>query len=193
MEVRLSVTGETTLDAAREKTAADVAPHPDRLGVTAARRLRAPMLATWPLEVDAGFADMPTRDPWVTIVRDSIADYRSGRADRARQRWHDDIKWRLAGDGGLVGEWTGAEQIFGLHRLLRRETDNTFRQRLIALEGGRGPFVDAHLRTYARRGDKSLDMTTLVVFELNGGQIRCVTEMPGDRAAWRDFWAGPPR
>jgi ketosteroid isomerase-like protein len=157
---------------------------------TAATPLRAAMIATWPLEVDNGFTSRLNRDPWVTIVRDSIDDYRSGRPDRARQRWHDDIRWRLQADGGLQGDWTGPEQIFNLHRLLRRETDNTFHQRLIALEGSRGPFVDAHLRTRARRAGRDLDIATLVVFELSNGRVRCVTELPGDRDAWREFWAG---
>src|SRR5688500_19318883 len=85
---------------------------------TAATPLRSAMIATWPLEVDNGFANRLNRDPWVTIVRDSIDDYRSGRPDRARQRWHDDIRWRLQADGGVQGEWTGPEQIFNLHRLL---------------------------------------------------------------------------
>ncbi len=157
---------------------------------TAARPLRTPLIATWPLEVDEGFAGRPSIDPWVTIVRDSIDDYRSGRPDRARQRWLDDIRWRVQADGGLQGEWTGPEQVFNLHRLLRRETDNTFHQRLIALEGSRGPFVDAHLRTRARRAGRLLDIATLVVFELSSGRIRSVTELPGDREAWRQFWDG---
>jgi hypothetical protein len=157
---------------------------------TAARPLRAAMIATWPLDVEDGFERLPSRDPWVSIVRDSIVDYRSGRADRARQRWSDDIRWRLSADGGLDGEWVGPEQVFNLHRLLRRETDNTFRQRLIALEGARGPFVDAHLRTTAQRNGRSLDVSTLVVFEVSNGRISCVTELPGDRVAWREFWAG---
>jgi hypothetical protein len=28
------------------------------------------------------------------------------------------------------------------------------------------------------------------VFELSGSRIHAVTEMPGDPAAWRDFWSG---
>src|SRR5215210_3019984 len=121
------------------------------------------MIATWPLDVEEAFSGGGSSDPWVTIVRDSIEDYRAGRSDRARLRWHEDIRWRIPGDAGVHGEWTGAEQIFNLHRFLRRETDDTFRQRLIALEGSRGPFVDAHLRTTAARRGRTLDISTLVV------------------------------
>jgi len=146
------------------------------------------MIATWPLEIDEAFEGRYSRDPWVSIVRESITDYREGRADRARQRWSDEIRWRLSADGGLQGEWLGPEQVFNLHRQLRRETDNTFRQRLIALEGSRGPFVDAYVRTSAERAGRHLDCSSLIVFELSNGRISTVTEMPGDREAWRRFW-----
>ena len=182
--LRLTVTEEQVLDAPISR--------PDAPGEgivrTAARPLRAAMVATWPLELDDGFEGRHSRDPWVAIVRESIMDYRSGRADRARQRWSDDIRWRLSADAGLHGEWVGPEQVFNFHRLLRRETDNTFRQRLIALEGSRGPFVDAHLRTNAERSGRRLDLSTLIVFEVDNGRINCVTELPGDRDAWREFW-----
>lgn len=162
---------------------------PGRESRTGGRPLRAAMIAAWPLEVEPGFDSSHSPDPWVTIVRESISDYRSGRADRASQRWHEDIRWRIPGDGGLRGEWTGAEQIFNLHRLVRRLTDNTFRQHLVALEGSGSPFVDAHVRTTAARLGRTLDTTSLIVFELASGRISCVTEMPGDREAWRAFWA----
>jgi ketosteroid isomerase-like protein len=183
--MQLPVTEEPVLEASMGRSAAgdgDVVP-------TAARPLRAAMIATWPLELDQAFEGRHSRDPWLAIVRESVMDYREGRADRARQRWSDDIRWRLSADAGLKGEWVGPEQVFNLHRLLRRETDNTFRQRLIALEGGRGPFVDAHLRTTAERAGRRLDISTLLVFELSNGRISCVTELPGDREAWRVFWS----
>ncbi len=161
----------------------------ERGGGTGASPLRQAMIATWPLEMDDAVDGSRTSDPWVAIVRESMTDYRSGRADRASQRWHDAIRWRIPCDGGLNGEWTGAAQVFNLHRLVRRLTENTFRQRLVALEGSHGPFVDAHLRTTASRAGRTLDIATLIVFELSAGKISCVTEMPGDRDAWRAFWA----
>ena len=171
--MRLTVTEERVLDAPISRPDA---PGDDILP-TAPRPLRQAMVATWPLEVEDAFEGPHSRDPWVAIVRESIMDYRSGRADRARQRWSDEIRWRLSADGGLHGEWVGPEQVFNLHRLLRRETDNTFH-----------PFVDAHLRTSAERAGHRLDMSTLVIFEVTNGRISCVTELPGDREAWARFW-----
>jgi ketosteroid isomerase-like protein len=150
----------------------------------------APTVARWPLETDPEFEASHPQDPSVAIVHSSIADYRAGRADRASARWHDAIRWRVPVEGGGGGEWTGPEAIFGLHRDLARRTDGTFRQRLIALEGSRGPFVQAHVHTRASRDGRTLDMPSLIVFELSGDRISSVTELPGDRAAWRAFWEG---
>jgi hypothetical protein len=153
------------------------------------RRLAA-TIARWPLEVEDGFstAFLPPGDQSISIVRQSIDDYRSGRADRAAQSWHDEIIWRVLGDGRLAGEWIGPEKVFAYHRLAERLADGDFSQRLIALEGSHGVTVNAYLRTTATRRGRRLDIPTLAMFELVGGRIRCVTEVPGDREAWRDFW-----
>jgi hypothetical protein len=185
----LPITREPTLATATPAAGSTSAGLTGGLPPHTTRRLREPLIATWPVEVDAGFADWRDPDPWAATVHDTIEHYRTGHADLARRRWTDDIRWRIPGDAGLHGEWVGAEQVFKYHRLLRRETDNTFRQRLVALEGSQGPFVNAHLRTTARRSGRVLDIATLVVFELSGGRVSVVTEMPGDREAWASFWA----
>jgi hypothetical protein len=143
--------------------------------------------AHWPLEVDE-VIERPNRDPWISIVRQSIDDYRLGRPDRASHAWDAAIIWRVTGHGPVGPEQHGPAQIFRYHRLLARLTRGTFRQRLLALEGSRGPVVEAHLRTTAARADKRLDIPTLIVFELAGPVIRRITEIPGDQAAWATFW-----
>ena len=169
--------------------AADPGVLPER--APGSRRHLAPTIARWPIEVEEGFwtAFLPPGDQSISIVRRSIDDYRSGRADRAAQGWHDGIVWRVVGDGRLAGEWVGSEKVFAYHRLAQQLADGDFRQRLIALEGSRGVTVNAYLRTTASRKGRHLDIPTLTMFELSGGRIRCVTEIPGDRDAWRDFWA----
>ena len=52
-----------------------------------------------------------------------------------------------------------------------------------------GPIVEAHVRTTATRGDRNLDIPTLIVFELSAMRICQVTEIPGDVAAWEAFLA----
>jgi ketosteroid isomerase-like protein len=149
----------------------------------------APTIARWPLEVDGGFETRWCSDTATNVVRQSLADYRSGRADRASRVWHDDITWSVPGPAPVGGERIGPDGVFAYHDLLERLSDGTFRQRLLALEGCRGSIVTAYLRTTASRAGRRLEVPTLAVFELAGGRVRRVTELPGDRAAWEGFCA----
>ncbi len=151
-----------------------------------------PTVARWPLEVFDGFARMPSLDPWLSLVRDSIVAYREGRSDVAEWAWARDIEWRLEGVDPTGREHRGGEPIFHYHRMLSHLTDGTYRQRIVALEPSGGPIVQAHVRTHARRGRRVLDIPSLIVFELNGGRIRRVHELPGDRKAWDRFWNDRP-
>jgi ketosteroid isomerase-like protein len=156
---------------------------------TSARGRGIGTIAMWPLEATDGYP-RPARetDSWARLVREAIELYRTGRADAARQLWTDDIVWRVIGDGAPSGEHQGAEAIFAYHRRAARLTDGTYRQELVAFEGG-GPIVTAYLRTRAQRGERTLDIPSLVVFEVARMQIRRVAELPGDQEAWNRFWA----
>jgi hypothetical protein len=153
------------------------------------RRRPAATIARWPIEVDEAAGQLWSTDASVTLVRSMIDDYRGGLADRAAEKWHDDVLWRVLGEGPLGGDWLGRERVLEYHRLAERLSDGDYRQRLIALEGSRGSIVNGYLRTEASRGERRIDMPTLVVFEIAGGRIRRVTELPGDRAAWAAFWS----
>ena len=165
---------------------------PVRRGLRAPRAPRerlVPTVARWPLDVDDGFESSHSTDPAIAVVRRSLADYRSGRADQASRAWHDSITWSVRGRPPVGGEWVGPEGVFAYHALLDRRSEGSFRQRLIALEGSRGSIVDAYLRTTATRGGRRLDIPSLAVFELSGGRVQRVTEVPGDCEAWEVFWA----
>ncbi len=146
-------------------------------------------VARWPLDVEGALGGAWRGDPAIAIVRGSLVDYRSGRADRASLAWHDDISWFVPGPPPVGGRWSGPDGIFEYHALLTQLSSGTFRQHLVALEGSRGSIVDAYVRTTAMRDGRRLEMPSLVVFELAAGRVRCVTELPGDLAAWEAFWA----
>jgi ketosteroid isomerase-like protein len=141
----------------------------------------------WPLDVESVRRLVPS-DPYVAIVRVSVLDYAAGRSDIAQTVWADDIVWRVHGEGRLSGDYRGAEAIFDYHRKLQALTGGTFQQELIAFMAGGGPVVDAHLRTVARRRDRSLSIPTLLAFEIAAGRVKTITEFPGDRDAWENFW-----
>jgi ketosteroid isomerase-like protein len=131
---------------------------------------------------------VPIRDPWTSIVRDALRRKPDGRLDGPRPQWSEDIEWSVPGEPPIGGPHRGREAVLAYHSELMRLTGGTFRQRLLALEGG-GPFVCAYLRTEARRRGNSLSMPTLLVFELGAGRITRVSELPGDLAQWETFWA----
>ena len=152
-------------------------------------RTLAATIARWPLDLDAGLEARNNTDAAIAIVSRSVLDYRTGRADQASRSWADEIVWSVRGAQPVGGEWKGAEGVFAYHALLERLSEGTFRQRLVALEGCRGSSVTAYLRTTAARNGRELDIPTLAVFELSGGRVIRVTEMPGDLPAWDAFWA----
>lgn len=147
-----------------------------------------PTIVRWPLDVPDEFATTFLRDPWHSMVRDSIVAYREGRSDVASWSWTDDITWRVSANG-VSEEHHGADRIFGYHQRLVRASGGTFRQRLVALHGCQGPIVEASIQSTARRMGRDLDLSGLIVFELAGSRIRTVTEMPGDPETWGRFWA----
>src|SRR4051812_23341323 len=139
----------------------------------------------WPLDVDPDWARPRPRDPWADVVQRSIDAYRSGRVHDLGQTWDEAISWRVSGGRGrpsIADDRRGPEGVFAYHRELIERSDGTFRQRLISLEGSLGPIVEAHVRTTASRGDHTLDIPSLLVFELSASRIRVVNEIPGDCA-----------
>jgi hypothetical protein len=130
-----------------------------------------------------------SRDPWVSLVRRSLADYAAGRLETLWRSWDEQLVWSIA------AAWpdsaaTGPEAVAAYHQRLAHASGGTFEQRIEALNGSNGPIVDAHVRTTARIGSRRLDVPTLLTFELAAMRIRRVTEIPGDPVAWQRFWAG---
>jgi hypothetical protein len=148
-------------------------------------------IAAWNLLVPDALLDVRCLDPWRQIVQQSLADEHEGAHDDAGRAWDGAVVWDLKGvdpTGRLPA--AGGEDVLGYHRDLGQLTDFTFAQELVSVEGSRGPIVEAHVRTTARRGDRTLDIPTLIVFELSCLRVRRVTEIPGDITAWDAFWRG---
>lgn len=130
----------------------------------------------------------PSVDPWTAIVRRAVEDLRLGRLERASETWHDDATWTIRCVPEHQRELAAPAAVIDQFRTLATRTANTFRQRLLGLTGSDGPIVTAYVRTLARRGRRTLDQPSLLVFEVAAGRIRRVTELPGDVAAWCRFW-----
>jgi ketosteroid isomerase-like protein len=161
-------------------------------------------LAAWPLTIPDHLLEVRCPDPWMQVVHRSLLAERDGEHDEVSRAWDESVAWQLTApdptradvDAGADGRGeafrdaphVGAERIIAYHRGLARLTDWTFSQELVSLESGRGPIVEAHLRTTASRAGRTLDTPTLLVFELSSLRVRRVTEIPGDLKAWEAFW-----
>lgn len=143
----------------------------------------------WPLELDERLPKGSYADPAVALVRHAMLADRGRHDEGSMSPWHEDVTWRVLGSTTFRDPWTGRGGILDYRRLLARLSDDTFRQRLIGLEGSQGATVAAYLRTTATRLDRRLAIPTLLIFELGEGRIRAVTETPGDLVAWDRFWS----
>jgi ketosteroid isomerase-like protein len=140
-----------------------------------------------PLRIDPSLRPGVSKDPWVAMVAASLVDYAAGHTERAMSSWHDAITWEVRCAGTETAA-IGPRAVLDYHADLLARTDGTFRQDLVSLEASGGPVVAAHVRTTASRGDRSLDMPSLLVFEVAHGRIRRVTEIHGDPVSWGAFW-----
>ena len=147
-------------------------------------------IAAWHLTIPPDLADARCADPWLQVVHRSLLAELDGEHEEVSRGWDDSVTWELTGPDPTTdaGPHVGATAIIRYHRELARRSDWTFTQELVSLEGGRGPIVEAHLRTTATRTGRTLDTPTLLVFELASLRVRKVTEIPGDLKAWEAFW-----
>src|SRR3954454_22265175 len=151
------------------------------------RHARRAQLAA-PFKLGPSLVSVRPRDPWAAVVGRALADYADGRAEDLIRSWDDRLVWRVVAAWPPVDQ-SPAERAFAFHREVRDATRGTFRQEVISIEGSGGPIVVAHVRTTGRRNSRLLDMPSLLTFELVGMRIQRVTEIPGDRADWDDFWS----
>lgn len=163
--------------------------HASPLGTSSATAIDP--IAAWNLAVSPALLQVRCVDPWAQVIQRSIADEHEGNHDDAARAWDEAVVWQVTGDDPTGrGEARGVHGVLAWHRDLGRLTEWSYGQELVSLEGSRGPIVQAHVRTTASLDDRTLDIPTLIVFEMSCLRVRRVTEIPGDIAAWNEFWRG---
>jgi len=130
-------------------------------------------------------------DVWASTVAAWLRAVEVGDDAAALALLAEDVAWRVPGDPPIGGVRRGPGRVLAYQAERLARTGGTFRQRLLAIEGG-GPVVSVSLRSEARRDGRTLAVPTMLVFELTGGRISGVHELPGDLPAWEAFWALDP-
>ncbi len=88
----------------------------------------------------------------------------------------------------MAGTFRGREAIFRFLARLPKETDGTYGSRLIDVLASDDRAAAVYRASGERRG-KRLDLDQVLLFRIDGGLVREVLALPGDPAAFEDFWA----
>ncbi|MGY1776330.1 nuclear transport factor 2 family protein [Geodermatophilus sp. SYSU D00804] len=126
--------------------------------------------------------------PNVVRIHEAYAAFGKGDLDRLRELFAEDVRWHEPGQNQLSGEFTGADEVFGMFGRLAAITEGTFRVEV------RAAFADdtdgvGVLRLTASRGDRALDVLTAPVFRFEDGRIAEFWEANTDQAAMDAFYS----
>jgi hypothetical protein len=105
-------------------------------------------------------------------------------------RWvfADDAVWVVPGRGVMAGTHRGRDAIFRFLARLPKETDGTYRSRLIDVLASEERAAALYRASGERRG-RSLDLDQVLLFRFEHGLVRHVLALPSDPDAFEAFWA----
>jgi ketosteroid isomerase-like protein len=99
-----------------------------------------------------------------------------------------DAVWTVPGDGAMAGVYRGPEEIFRFLGRLPKETDGTYRSRLVDVLASDSRAAALYRASGERRG-RTLDLDQVLLFGLDGGAVRDVLALPSDPTVFEEFWA----
>jgi ketosteroid isomerase-like protein len=122
-------------------------------------------------------------------MRRAISMFYSGRINFMRALFAEDVVWRVPHSHPLAADIVGADAVLELMRRVRRETNGTFSAVPVDLAASESR-VYCQLKLSAKRGDKVLDQSAVLLFHLNPeGRVRERELFLADSAAADDFWS----
>lgn len=98
------------------------------------------------------------------------------------------VVWRVPGRSAMAGEYRGRAEIFEFLRRTAELTGSTYRTDVVGVWGG-DALVVALYRAVGSRDGRELDIPQALVFRFEGDELQEVLAVPGDPAAFDDFWA----
>jgi ketosteroid isomerase-like protein len=98
-----------------------------------------------------------------------------------------DAVWTVPGDGAMAGVYRGQEAIFRFLGRLPKETDGTYRSRLVDVLASEGRAAALYRASGTRRG-RSLDIDQVLLFRVEEGVVAEVLALPSDPDAFEEFW-----
>jgi ketosteroid isomerase-like protein len=120
-------------------------------------------------------------------IRGGYEAFNTADVERLTPLFDESVRWHVPGRSSLAGNYEGRDATFGFFGRLGQETGGTFQAQLRDLVAGGDLVVGLH-DSRAKRGDKTLDVSVALVFQMQGGTIVEAWEHYGDMYAWDDFW-----
>ena len=122
------------------------------------------------------------------LVRRMFDAFSRGDVFALRGLFASDAVWTVPGDGAMAGVYRGPEAILRFLARLPKETDGTYRSRLVDVLAS-DERVAALYRASGARGERTLDLDQVLLFRLEDGAVRDVLALPSDPAVFEEFWA----
>lgn len=126
--------------------------------------------------------------PNVKLIRRGFAAFAAGDLEATQEWMADNVIWHEPGHSPLGGDYKGQEGVLEFLGKLRELSHGTFELELVDVLATAGRGV-ALLHETARRGDRELDMSSAVEFEIHQGRISEVTVYHDDTYHFDEFWS----
>ncbi len=129
-----------------------------------------------------------TEHPNVRLIRRGYESFAAGDLDALRDLMADTVVWHEPGRSPLGGDYEGQKGVVEFLAKLRDLSDGTFAMELVDVLATPERAVALQEET-ARRGDRELDMSSAVEFEIHRGKITEVTVYHDDTYHFDEFWS----
>jgi uncharacterized protein len=129
-----------------------------------------------------------TEHPNATVVRSLYAAVNRKDMDVLTALFGPDVTLLMPGRSPLAGLYSGRDALFGFFGRLAQASNGTYHAELRELYTGESSVVAIHHGT-GTNGDRTLDATGALMFELTDGVVTAVTVHHRNQDGWDDFFS----
>lgn len=122
------------------------------------------------------------------LVRGIFDAFARRQAFGLREVFAPDAVWTVPGSGTMAGSFRGREEILRFLGRLSKETDGTYRSRLVDVLSS-DERAAALYRATGERSGRTLELDQVLLFRIAGGVVHEVLALPSDPATFDAFWA----
>jgi len=130
-----------------------------------------------------------TGDETAATMPRAYHPFNTGDIDTLTELFDERAVWHLPGHSSMADDYQGRDATLAYFGQLAEKTGGTFRAELQHLAADGDTRVVGIHRSKADRGDKHLDVSDCIVFELKDGRITDGREHFEDLYAWDEFWS----